>query len=431
MERSHWNAKEEWSELVAPPELEERLRTGLNRVNPHIRTRRRFTAGLRIAVAIIAVTLVISNQYHALAYYGKKLLGYDIISDGTLKKLNDRGWGQSLDKRVTLANGTELALDGIMSDANQFIIYYTLIPPSSKLATNVIDSLVFLNISGYQTKSSSTKGGGFSVQGGGESAFRFSAFEPVSPLAKNLTLTYMDYSLGADQRQMKQLTFPYHPDEAMTTQIKQSIDKSLTFDNSTLTFKSITATPTMTLIEGSIQGENQLLLSNKLLDVGLIANGQTVSRSSSQTNNRTGDVYDFSIDYDAIPEDLHTLQLEVRTFPVYRNTLQRLPLTELNIPLSLEGQAIRVLKIEHDIEGTKITLEMDEDVFLQEFSLETKDGLVPLKKVVDSKYVKRADGGDNKIETLLFDTSLKPEYLQIKEMVYTERYGKTIDIPLK
>ena len=89
------------------------------------RKKNRMPKWFAVAAALLCLSIV-SYHYNAFAYYGKKLLGYDEILSGTLAQLNEEGSGQSIDQKVMLANGTELFLDGIMTDENQLILYYTL-----------------------------------------------------------------------------------------------------------------------------------------------------------------------------------------------------------------------------------------------------------------------------------------------------------------
>ncbi len=64
-----------------------------------------------------------------LAYYGKKLIGYDMVMNGTLQELNQLGKGQEIGEAYTFQNGVTLSLDGIMLDGNQLLAFYTLYDP--------------------------------------------------------------------------------------------------------------------------------------------------------------------------------------------------------------------------------------------------------------------------------------------------------------
>lgn len=76
--------------------------------------------------------------------------------EGTLQQLNEQGMGQSIDKKTTLADGTELTINGIMADANQFIVYYTLINPKGLEETG--DHFSPSKIEGFLTNSNIRSG---------------------------------------------------------------------------------------------------------------------------------------------------------------------------------------------------------------------------------------------------------------------------------
>ena len=70
--------------------------------------------------------IFVGYNYNGFAYYGKKIMGFDDLMSGTLAELNEEGMGQTIGKSVLLEDGTEFTVDGIMTDANQLILYYTL-----------------------------------------------------------------------------------------------------------------------------------------------------------------------------------------------------------------------------------------------------------------------------------------------------------------
>lgn len=291
------------SELFAPEELEVRLRSALNAAVPRRKAIRNVKSGWRMAAAILAVMLVAGNQYHALAYYGKTLLGFDRVVNGNLGELIKQGKGQTLDEQVQLADGTILTVDGIMADENQFILYYTLSNPNdgSFLPTRLkgfqTDSQIQTNSWGPSEERTETKG--------------FMTFEPVSPLAKKITLSYWEELPESDQRREGQITFPYHPDEAMPTKIKQFVNETLTVESQTITIGTVTATPTMTLIEGTLQNQqlDQDFLDEVVLNgIDLIANGDSIPLSRGDVH-RTQDGMAFSLRYDSLPDNLHSVQL--------------------------------------------------------------------------------------------------------------------------
>jgi hypothetical protein len=99
--------KSEIDQMQVPDEMELRLRSALERqqVSPIKKNWKP-----RIAILCILVLLV-AYQSDTLAFYGKRLIGYDPIMNGTLKQLNQLGKGQSINKSYTYKNGIILSLD--------------------------------------------------------------------------------------------------------------------------------------------------------------------------------------------------------------------------------------------------------------------------------------------------------------------------------
>jgi hypothetical protein len=293
------------SELSAPKELEARLRKALNTAAPRTKTIWNVKKSWTIAAAILAVMLFTGNQYHALAYYGKMLFGFDEAVYDTLSELDKQGKGQTLNQQFQLEDGTMLTINGLMSDENQFILYYTLNNPNGLRGS---DSFFPDEIRGFLTESNNILNGATSGPTGGVAETKgYVAFGPVSPLDKELTFSYWYKLPDSFQRQKGQITFPYRPDEAMPTKIKQAVN--VTVNDQTITIGTITATPTMTLIEGTLQAENEQLNQAVLNGIDLIANEDLISLFGGSWHSQTGD---FSMYYDALPENLQSLQLTLK-----------------------------------------------------------------------------------------------------------------------
>ncbi|SEO38516.1 hypothetical protein [Paenibacillus sp. OV219] len=126
---------------------------------------------------------------------------------------------------------------------------------------------------------------------------------PATSPAKKLSFSYYDEPPVRDQRREKQITFPYHPDEAMTTKIRQEVN--VTIDGKKITIGTITATPTMTLIEGTSQPE----LGIGMDGIDLIANGESVPQTSGESSFLT---HAFSMRYASLPENLQSVQLIIK-----------------------------------------------------------------------------------------------------------------------
>ncbi len=152
-------------------------------------------------------------------------------------------------------------------------------------------------------------------------------FEPPSPFAKKLTLHYWQH-LNNGQMNEGEISFPYDPNKAMQTEIKQSINKTVKVDKGTIYFDSIVASPTLTVIKGSLRVENFGRLDLALHGIELLANGKSVeikgSGSGSSLKGRS-----FEVRFDALPSNLESLELNVKEFVGYKKLNQTIALDDI------------------------------------------------------------------------------------------------------
>ncbi|NEU30645.1 DUF4179 domain-containing protein [bacterium LRH843] len=411
--------------LTAPEELELRLRNALAETPKKIKRKRPIW---KLAAVALFCLIVISYQYNAFAFYGKKLLGFDEVIDGTLKELNDEGMGQVVDKKITFADGTDFIIDGIMTDANQLIMYYTLFNPNG-VDEQTNELFLFPKITGFLTKSNVESGTSLMNDSGTEIKGMMT-FEPVSPFSKTLTLHIREHYQNGGQLIEEQLTFPYNPNEAMQTQIKKSINKTVKVDKGTIYFNSIKATPTMTVIDGSLRVENFDRVNLALDRIELLANGIPVqmigSGSKSSLKGRK-----FDIRYEALPVQLDSLELVMKEFVGYQTLNEMISLAaDGNESILLDGKELQVKDILVTSQGLELTIATDEDVMLDGVSVKRGNEITSLKTTVNQLYTEQEDGEMKKVRTLLFDIRHEPEYLIIEGMHYMKEYNHVIKIPI-
>lgn len=426
VEKQLADEKKRIDSITAPEELEMRLRNALQATAP--KRRKRISPIWKIAVAALLITVVISSNYNAFAYYSKQLLGYDELINDTLKELNDAGKGQIVDKFSTLADGTKLIIDGIMSDENQLIMYYRITNPNG-LDKDTYDQLRFERLSGFLTNSMWESG--TSIMNEDQTEMRGTlTFKPVSPLAKKLTLTYSEKSYSS-QITGGSITFAYNPHEAMQTELKKSIKKKLQVDRGTITFKTITATPTMTMIEGKLDVKNFDRVPSAFQGIELIANGSPIENLGSSTStSMSGTTFD--IHYESLPEHLDSLELVMKEFVGYMKLGQEVSLASIsNEPISLNGEELWVKDVSITSRGVEITIDTEDDVMLDGVSIGTHKEIIPLKTTVNQSYIEYSDGRLLKERTLLFESTIVPEKIVIEGMHYMKTYNYTINIPVK
>ncbi|RDW21872.1 hypothetical protein CWR48_02210 [Oceanobacillus arenosus] len=412
--------------IHAPEELEARLR---NKLNTTPNRRKRMPSMWKLAAVALVMIVIISYQYNAFAYYGKKLLGFDEVISGTIRELNNEGMGQIVDERTTFENGTELTIDGIMTDANQLIMYYTLTNPNG---VGDYDTEMFrpFNITGFLTNSHLESG--TSLLNDDQTELKgVLTFEPVSPFSKELTLHFWQGLEGGQMLELEQrISFTYDPNKAIKTEIKQAIKQTFTADQGKITFNWITASPMLTVIEGKLNVDNFDRTQLGLDGIELIANGKRVDIIGS--GSRSGLLgRNFDIRYDALPKQLESLELVIKAFVGYQTLNENLPLTSLgDKAFMLDDKELWIKAVSETSDGIEITIASGYDVLLDGVSIGSKDGMTPLSTTIGQIDAKQENGEIMKERTLVFDTSEKPEYLHIQGMHVTKQYNEVIEIPI-
>jgi hypothetical protein len=423
MEEMLYEKKKTLDASHAPKELESRLRNTLNQVPEK---GKRTKPSWLIATAILFV-FVIGYHYDGFAYYGKKLLGFDELINNTLKDLNNQGMGQAIDKTVILRDGTVFTIDGIMSDENQMILYYT-IANSNGLTDQSNELLSFSEVTGFLTRSHQESG--TSILNTEKTELKgVMTYEPVSAFSKELTL---HYRIPIANNQMKEATisFPYDPNQAMATEIKQSISKTVKVDQGKIEFQSITATPTSTVIKGKLNVNNFDRLPLGLSGIELIANGSSIPLLGS--GNKT-DIkgHQFEIEYDVLPKDLETLTLIVKDFVGYQELDKKISLSQASdvaTPLPSSNH-LWIRKVANTNNRIEVTIATENDILLDGVSIKTGNKEVPLTTTIGQSE-KNGEGQTLKERTLVFEDKKAPDYLIIKGMHYIKEYNQTIEITI-
>ncbi|WP_282155295.1 DUF4179 domain-containing protein [Cytobacillus gottheilii] len=420
------NEHQKLQEIKAPKELEDRLRQALEKTPPkEQRFNHRFWP---FAAAALIFLCFFGYHYNAVAYYGKTLFGFDQLFTQSLKDLNEAGMGQMIGKETILSDGSVLTIDGVMADENQFLLYYTLenlngIDPERK---DVLPNL----ISGFLTKSNPV-GGISKVNTEGTELKGTMSFDPVNPLAKKLTVSFRVG--GIEGTDTLQISFPFNPNKALQTEIKQNVNQSFQSDHGTIKFESIRATPTMTLIEGKVHLDYRYEDDSNFIDtVELHANGQPIERlGSSLSSSIKGSKMELR--FDALPENLESLELVIEKLPVYKEIAKKsIELSSISEePILLEGNEVLVKKISETAVSTEITFSTEENVRLNGVSIISNGKHYPLDSTIDEKMIKTENGRILKERTIVFKKVTNPETLYINGIHYMKAYEERIRIPIE
>lgn len=424
--------------LSAPDDLETRLRSAL--ANRRVPRRPLQQWKLRTAVALIAFSLIAYN-YDALAYYGKQFLGYDQIMNGTLKQLNELGKGQLIGKSYTFRNGLVLTVDGVMLDSNQLLLFSTLKGPAGKLDQGVM--IPRMIIKGLFGEYKETNGTG-QISADKTEIKSVTSFAPPKFFEKNLTLTVSMMDKGT--MDTGNISFTLNRNTAMGYTLKKNINETFKVDASKIHINSILASPTKTVVDGSVMnilelaeaklsGEERLgYFSPGSVDLRLYANGKEIAKQGGGMSTNLQGIT-FNEDYDPLPTDLQKLEIKLVSLGADHqvNKIFNLKTGSDNPALNILGQTIEIKKVYTSGGDTYVTLCSDDGLVLTKVCLFIDGTRVSLNNTLDDHNDKIAEGKSGKIihtRTLHFPGTGQNLMLDIQRMTYVKTYNETVNIPV-
>ncbi len=415
-------------QLKVPEEFETRLRDALNR-HPVSS----FKSRARIYVAAIIVTLVmLTSNYEAIAYYSKQLLGYEQVMNGTLQQLNELGKGQIIGKSHTFSNGVSLTLDYVMLDENQLLLFYTIDDPTGNVNDHNITP--FMSVKAFWGNYSHQNSQG-QISEDNTEIKNISSFEPPLFFERNLSLRFNLLEQGKSES--GQIDFTLNRKTAMGHSLKADLNKTIQVDETEIMIDSILATPTKTVIKGSLQGLIGLVKDHlsgerfrpSSMEIKLIADGNEVTQQGGGISTDLKGIK-FHSDFDALPLDLKQLQIEVVSFAADHdvNDRFRLDITQKNQVVDILGQRVEIHEISQTQDETLVTISSEESLVITKLYLMIDGVKVPLEETMNDHYDKLMDGSIIHTRTLRFLGVGEDLELDIRRMTYARDYNKMIDV---
>jgi len=419
--------------IEVPKELEGRLRNALNKKKQYPLANR-----FRVYIAsmvMIAALLFLSN-YDAVAFYSIHLLGYDQVMSASLKQLSELGKGQPVGKSFVFNNGVSLTVDYVMLDENQLLLFYTIIDPSGHVDENDISPFMTLKAFWGEYHHQSSQG---NINEENTEIKYLSSFEPPKPFEKSLTLKF---SQILQRRAVPaEISFTLNRNTAMGHTLKKTLNETIKVDKAQINIASILASPSKTVIEGSIQNIFELakgqLSGERLrptdLTLKLIANGKEVPKQGRGMSTDLKGIT-FHSDYDPLPTDLEQLQLELVSFGADHDVNQQFKLNETNEGekqlLNISGQKVEINNIEKVQGETQITISSEEGLILSRVYLLIDGQKVSLEQTIMDDYDKLQDGTLIHTRTLRFLGTGDDLELDVQRMTYTKSYDEMLEIPI-
>lgn len=418
--------------MEVPEELEGRLQNAL-------RERRKRKApygkGLVSVAAILCLLIFTGYHFDTLAYYGKRLMGYDQVMDLTLKNLNELGQGQSIDQSYTFKNGLKVTVDGIMVDDNQLLLFYTLKAPEGK--PELLEKSLTLAMEGFFGWYSPRSGEGILDEANGELKWKQS-FEPPKALERKLTL---ELTLLDETVERAEITFPLDREKAMGHTMKRSLNQRVDIEGVRLNFENLIASPTQTKIQGTFHfGSNPVeslmdrgSRANNIsgLEVSMVVNGQVYSqRTAGIRSDLKG--YSFELTYEALPENLETLEFMVNSLYVERKVEHQVSI------VPGEAQSFEVLGKEIDLQEIQekdgelwITFQTLEGVRLSSVKLLVDGVAVDIQETHSEDWIKTQEGEIYLKRTMVFPAQGKHYQLMIERIRFLETVESGFSVPIK
>ena len=418
--------------VQAPSELEDRLRNALE----HVPTKKRNVNRVMTWVASVAAALLLvvgTYQYPAFAYYGSKLFNKIELSSLSFSDVVEHGYGQMVNKSKTLDDGTVITINGVIADDNVLLMYYTINRPTGSIYDeNGSHRYGVDNIKGFLTDSNWKEGGG----GYSKDKTQYEGidkFESVSPFSRTLTVTFNEW-LDNGERATYPISFKFEANKAMNSILKEDISKSVSVDEGTVYYDSITASPTTTIVKGhyEMDYEGYPRFPGK---TKLYVNGTEVKSWGMRSDHSAGeDILGFELEFDVLPTDkLETIELVLENFAGYQKVEEPISLdSPSDLSFKIGNEKVWIRSVTKTDTGYDIVIARNQFTLLDTDNLSIQAGgsVVPVSTISISRPWDLKNGNIMWEQTYSFNTMEEPEYLLLDGFNYIKTYDKTISIPV-
>lgn len=344
-----------------------------------------------------------------------------------------QGYGQTVNQSKTLKDGTVFTIKGVIADDNNLLMLYSIQLPAGRVFDETaFSNYSFNNIKGLFTDSDPIGGGGdYSPDKTRyEGVYKF---EPVSPFSRNLTVNF-NAKLTSGELVQFPISFKYDPNLAMKSLLVADIDQAVAVDQGTVYYDTITASPTSTIVKGHYKmdnGENPRFSAVTKLYV----NGTEMnSRSMRGTNSSKKGTPEFIIEYDVLPTDkLQSVELVLDNFSGYQKVGQPIPLASpSDHSVTVGEEKLWIRSVSRTADGYDIVVAGKQFTMLDKDTLAVQAGgaAVPVSSISDSRPWDLKNGNILWERTYSFQTTEKPEFLEMDGFHYIKFYRHTIPVPL-
>ncbi len=423
--------KENLNMIKVPGNFEDKLKSSLDQAKP----KRKRRLSLRVASLMIAV-LILGYNADTLAQYGRKLIGYESVMNGTIKELNDLGKGQIIDKSHEFKTGDKINVDAIMLDDNNMVFFYSLYSPSGNVEYLYND--LHMELQGWGKRTFLFGGSGQWTEDGKHMNWVMSTRQTPKWFENKLNLNATLYSRDREILEVANIPIKIDRKLAVGKSIRMNIKQSIKFEDRNLSVDSLVASPLSTVVKGKVQGIVGLALDsifeNRIMpydiDLVLLANGREVlSQSSSISTDMKGTR--FEIEYEALPKNIKSLEVKLRSLNGDFDAKTQVVLEKgKEKTISIRGNDIVIKNVYEEDGKTFIDITTEESVGLGKVYLYMDGKRIEVEKgVLGGDYDKIVEGDKVRIEytrTFCFKGTGQELELEIGRIRYKKTYEKTI-----
>ncbi len=304
IERELERNKEVYVSMKAPEDMEQKLRDALLRQK---RIRMRI---LPAAVSLLAVAVLVTYSFDAIAYLGKILTGYEPVIEESLERINKEGGGQQIGKTVTFSNNISVTVDRIVFDENEMTVFYKAYNPEAEL--DPIEYGIKLNLYGIKHDEYRSKGGRGVLKDSDKHTMNgICSFEVPQFFEKWMTIEVTaDINRKEEKQETKKVTFALNRNLAIAHVIKKDVDYTTQIGDWEVRFETITASVLNTYVQGSMAytGSAQNEQDIPCIEFDLFAGDEKITPRTAEIS-RSAHKVDFQCLYHVLPEEISSLEI--------------------------------------------------------------------------------------------------------------------------
>ena len=370
LEQLLYEEKERFDNIQVPNNLGEKLKMALDDRSSN-RKRRPYL----MTAAIVVIIFLLSYNMNTLAFYAKKFVGYDNVMSEGIQDLNSSGRGQIVDKTYSFDDGVSVTLDGVMLDANNLVLFYTITDPNKNVQD--VSSRMRMQVLGFLDRPMGYGGAGERDSEGVHERWVVTTNRAPKFYDRTITLdiSYLSKDNDVEHGEIK---FKLDRNTAVGKSITIPINKEVKLkSNNSINVESMVATPTATVIKGKLQNILQLGLDKMIgeefsiwdIEMAIYADEVEVPKlGSSLSTNMKG--RNFEIRFDRLPQKVNTLEVKLTSFVNSYELDELIPLEKgEEKTVEIMEQVIDVEEIYEKNGKTYVTLSSDEYTSFPKVSL--------------------------------------------------------------